>query len=309
MPHINRFISIPAYLAAFAIVGGLQIRPGFATLTIGNSPVAEDDDIFNQLTANGSDSLASEICSNMVASSETFTIGDVSKAQLHINVRKEIVSTINRMYGGGPIDFALPTTYAVYPSSGIIFQSTNPKATKPTLGMKVLPGVRTSDAVVEILNNPTRTGCEQAQIAAYLIAHRNIYGDAWINAKIPPGTLVIDVIHKFAVRSADGTTYIPGDIIFMTNKKDYKRKVELSPHYNPKKVYVWTGENTIYAGGGTTRTNGLFDGLGISPMSEAQLRARLKSGYETDTELPPLSDDDANANIKFNFFARVKIQP
>jgi hypothetical protein len=61
--------------------------------------------------------------------------------------------------------------------------------------------------------------------------------------------------------------------------------------------------------GATGGAGGTFDGLGLDqPLSDVNLRARLKLGYETDTTLS-LTPLDANTNIKFNSFIRVAVQP
>src|SRR5262249_44912578 len=239
-----------------------------------------------QLTNNANNAagaLATEICTNMIGSAELFTFADVPSAQVHFRTRANIVATIGKMKEGGPIDFGIVTTHIQYP--GTWWMPRLLRATQAPLGMRAKPGVAASVALDSIVQSQTRSGCEQAQIAAVVIGHRMEFGNVWIDAQIPPGRLTINTQNYFTEMSLDQTTYIPGDVMYMTNKDDYKEKAEQhSKDMGLSKPFlVWQGENTIYSGGGTTRTNGKFKGLGLPLLDEAGFREGITKGQPPKT--------------------------
>ncbi|BCM92526.1 hypothetical protein IAD21_04408 [Abditibacteriota bacterium] len=96
-------------------------------------------------------------------------------------------------------------------------------------------------------------------------------------------------------KATDTNTYIPGDWGYWKNynydvvvSKQYVRVlgilVPVSPYYDKnwlekndtKKIYYWSGENSLYLGGN------LFFGLGVSPRTGAMMRERLRTVYNED---------------------------
>jgi hypothetical protein len=95
----------------------------------------------------------------------------------------------------------------------------------------------------------------------------------------------------------DKDTLVPGDYIYMKNKDDYDRHAP-SP---PGGVYV--GENCIYYGLDSSGA-AKFGGLGLSDLTESDLRAALKFAYETDCAPHTVANPDTE--IRFTIIGRIK---
>jgi hypothetical protein len=298
--RIRRAAIASAFLTCLFAVVALT-RLGTASLTIAEVTITGSDTVmYNQLTSNGNDVIAIEIFNKMVDSTETFSFTSLASAQSHFQLREQIVSVMNSMKAGpGGINFDFYGAGGIkYPGVGM-FVPVDPKATQPTIYFKVyLSGVKTSVAVQSIEWGQTRNECKTAAICAFLIAHRRVYGDAWLDGQIPAGTLAIGPTRFFRTPSADQTKYIPGDLMYMKNIDDYD---EMAKEHGTQ-IRLWAGENAVYNGGGK------YTGLGCYNLDEIDLREQLRQGYFRDTGISP-SPADVLSGIKFVRFDRVVIQP
>lgn len=257
---------------------------------------AQDTAIYNILTNFGNDTLAVEIFNKMVASTETFSFDNTLHAKNHFKVRKEIVGAMNSMSPQGAIKFQMGPPFAI-PS---VAQTFNPKF--PYL-FEAKPTVKASDLLKAVESGTTKAECLTAVHCAMLIGHRRALGDAMIDDTFAVGALKVDGDWEnfpFFQPMQDVNTLIPGDYMYMLNANDYFTEA-IKKGTNP---IQWIGENTIYVG----TVNGVpkFSGLTLLNNTEAQIRERLRLGYNADTN-NTLTLQQANTAIGWAIRMRIKI--
>lgn len=272
-------------LAALAAQASARLIIGGIILTDHNS------DVFKTLTANGTDTVAVEIFDKMIASSTTHGFVDATHATQHWHVRKEIITAIGEMGSTIHYSFGSPRAW-VFPAG---FKATGQG--RPYFFKQSDPRQKASDGIKAIETGTTETECVTCLDATILIGHRRAYGDAWIDANMSAGSIVIDSEFKFTWRVPD-TTHVPGDYLYMSNPPDYEAKAIAHGTTNR----VWTGENTIYEGGDK------YSGLGLLHESEADLREDLRNGYNTDTG-ESMTAEDARERIRFTIHSFIVISP
>lgn len=246
---------------------------------------AEIQQIVNYIKALETDPIQAEMFDKMIAtSSEWFTFTTVDHAMKTITQR---ASTISKMS-----DFNQMGWYGYHESHDGIPPSTT--ASMWDTGNRVAFYFRhTSGNAYDAINqlcdgsSTTKGECLGGIMACVWFGAAQSMGDTDFNV-LYPGSQVLNMDFRYSNSSSrnlnnavDTGTHVPGDLLYLKNYnyrqvivyKEFHKKGWLD---SKNKTYYWSGENSLYFGGGK------YEGLGVLNKTEAQMRESLRNAYNSD---------------------------
>lgn len=155
-------------------------------------------------------------------------------------------------------------------------------------------------AIMAFKSSPSEIECQTAVELTILLAVAEIVGQARFDRAHADGLRAIGVNDShpeqsirrhldFSARALNVTNMVPGDWAYMRNKVGYAGWAGECRRSDPGFTGgYWTGENAIFVGSGPIPgrrvVGAMFSGLGLWNRTEADLRADLVHGHNTDAD-------------------------